>query len=109
MGNSVNSGFGLTPKKLQDNIIRAAAYTDKKGQLRSPNTRTTPFGARNNTSHQRSPPIFQSNNRPIETAGNSYVDKEQFSTAYSQLETVQPSDISMNQGSISHVKDSGRK
>ena len=47
MHGSINSGFGLTPKHLQDNIIRDAAFTGKKGWLRSPNTRTAPFGARN--------------------------------------------------------------
>ena len=31
IGGSQHSGFGLTPKRLQDNIIRAAAFTDKKG------------------------------------------------------------------------------
>ena len=92
MNSSMQSGFGLTPKRLQDNIIRAAAYTDKKGQLKSPNIRTAPFGQRNHT-QEKNP-----------TAAGT-LSREPPSTGYSGLGTVQPSELSMNQGSVNHPRD----
>ena len=115
MGQSMASGFGLTPKRLQDNIVRANVYTDKKGQFRTPSTRTAPFGQRPmpvSGDHLNNPAILlsrdgraqdsmkQNQPRAIETAAASYMTGDPASTAYSQPETTAHiSEISMNQGS----------